>query len=134
MADCPTVEEFDSNETNLVIFDDMMLESKKDLKRAEEIYIRGRRQNISALWITQSYYETPKIIRQNTNYVWVIKIQSVADLTRMCREYQLDKTPQQLLALYQVTRKTPHSFLLIDLQTNDDSLKYRNGWDSLATA
>jgi len=131
LADCPSIEEFDANETNLVIFDDMMLENKKDLKKAEEIYVRGRRQNVSALWITQSYYETPKIIRQNVNYVWVIKIQSVADLNRMCREYQLDKTPQQLLALYQVTRSTKNSFLLIDLQTNDESLKYRNGWEPL---
>ena len=133
MADCPSIEEFDPEETNLVIFDDMMLEHKKDLRKAEEIYVRGRRQNISALWITQGYFQAPMIIRQNTNYVWILKIQSVLDLKRICREYQLDATPDQLLKWYLITLHTENSFLLIDLQTNDESLKYRNGWESFTS-
>ena len=54
---------------NLVVFDDMiadMINSKKLNSIVTELFIRGRKLNISLVLITQSYFNGPKDVRQNT--------------------------------------------------------------------
>ena len=52
----------------LIVFDDMitdMLINKKLNSIVTELFIRGRKLNISLVFITQSYFAVPKNIRLN---------------------------------------------------------------------
>ena len=54
----------------LIVFDDMiadMLSNKKLNPVVTELFVRGRKLNISLVFITQSYFAVPKSIRLNSN-------------------------------------------------------------------
>ena len=54
----------------LIVFDDMiadMIDNKKLNLIVTELFIRGRKLNISYVFITQSYFKVPKDVRLNTS-------------------------------------------------------------------
>ena len=63
----------------LIVFDDMMadmIQSKKLNSVVTELFIRGRKLNISLVFITQSYSKVPKDVRLNTTHFFNTKILS----------------------------------------------------------
>ena len=55
----------------LIVFDDMivdMIQNKKLNSLVTELFIRGRKLNISLVFITQSYFKVPKEVRLNTTH------------------------------------------------------------------
>ena len=55
----------------LIVFDDMiadMIHNKKLDSIVTELFIRGRKLNISLVFITQSYFKIPKDVRLNTTH------------------------------------------------------------------
>ena len=66
LDDAVSFSEIDSSIQNLIIFDDMIVQ--KNLKYVEELFIRGRKSNCSVIFISQSYFKIPKIIRENSNF------------------------------------------------------------------
>ena len=64
------IEEYNSNRKRkiLIVFDDMIdniLSNKKLNPIVTELFIRGRKINISLVFITQSYFTVPNNIRIN---------------------------------------------------------------------
>ena len=65
------IEKYNPNKKRkiLIAFDDMiadMLSNKKLNSTVSESFIRGRKLNISLVFITQSYFEVQKDVRRNT--------------------------------------------------------------------
>ena len=61
----------------LIVFDDMiadMINNKKLNLIVTELFIRGRKLNISIVFITQSYFKVPKDIRLNSRPFFIRKI------------------------------------------------------------
>ena len=59
------------------MFDDMIadMESNKKLSPiVTELFLRGRKLNISVIFISQSYFKVPKTIRSNTTHYFIMKI------------------------------------------------------------
>ena len=55
----------------LIVLDDMiadMIQNKKLNSKVIELFIRGRKINISLVFITQSYFIVPKDVRLNTTH------------------------------------------------------------------
>ena len=55
----------------LIVLDDMiadMIQNKKLNSIVIELFIRGRKINISLVFITQSYFKVPKDVRLNTTH------------------------------------------------------------------
>ena len=78
-------EEYNPNQKRkiLIIFDDMMadmLSNKKLNPVKTELFIRGRKSNISLVFITQSYFAVPKIIRLNSTHYFIMKIPNKSEL------------------------------------------------------
>ena len=71
----------EENNTNkgrkiLIIFNDMitdMLINKKLNPIVTELFIRGKKLNISLVFITQSYFAVPKNIRINSAHYFIMK-------------------------------------------------------------
>ena len=67
----------DKEKKILIVFDDMiadMIHNKKLNSIVTELFIRGRKLNISLVFITQSYLKVPKDVRLNTSHVFIAKI------------------------------------------------------------
>ena len=59
------------NRKILILFDDMiadMINNKKLNSVVTELFIRGRKLNISIFFITQSYFKVPKDVRLNSTH------------------------------------------------------------------
>ena len=62
------IEEYNTDQEHkiLIVFDDMiadMINNKKLNSIVTDLFIRGRKLNISLLFITQSYFKVPKDVR-----------------------------------------------------------------------
>ena len=67
----------------LIVFDDMVsdiINNKKLNSIITELFIRGRKLNISLVFITQSYFKVPKDVRLNTTHFFIMKIPNKRDL------------------------------------------------------
>ena len=67
----------------LIVFDDMiadMINNKKLNSIVTELFIRGRKLNISLVFITQSYFKVPKDVRLNTTHFFIMKIPNKREL------------------------------------------------------
>ena len=65
------------NEKILNVFDDMivdMLSNNKLYLMITELFSRGRKLNVSLIFITQSYFVVPKNIRLNSAQYFIMKI------------------------------------------------------------
>ena len=61
----------DKDHKILIVFDDMIsdiIKNKKLNSIVTELSIRGRKINISLVFITQSYFKVPKDVRLNTTH------------------------------------------------------------------
>ena len=70
---CKNTDEYnlDKENKNLIVFGDMladMINNKKLTSIVTELFIRGRKLNISLVFITQSYFKVPKDVRLNTTH------------------------------------------------------------------
>ena len=70
----------------LIVLDDMiadMLSNKKLNPVVTELFIRGRKLNISLIFIRQSYFAVPKNIRLNSTYCLIMKISDKKELNKL---------------------------------------------------
>ena len=107
----------------LVIFDDMLTESEKTLKKVAHYFIRGRHDHCAVMFLSQSFYQTPILIRRNCNYIIIKKLGSVKDSVEILKSYSLqDIDKKTLLKMYKYcitsTNNTP-DFMMLDLDHPD---------------
>ena len=70
----------------LIVFDDMiadMILNKKLNSIVTELFIRGRKLNISLVFISQSYFKVPKDARLNTTHFLISKIPNKRELQQL---------------------------------------------------
>ena len=82
----------------LIVFDDLiadMINNKKLNSLVSELFIRGRKLNISIVFITQSYFKVPKDVRLNTTHFSIVKIPNRVRV----RVKKLHEIVRQILAL-----------------------------------
>jgi hypothetical protein len=100
----------------LIIMDDLVLE--RNQKALEEFFIRARKLNCSLVYISQSYFAVPQMIRKNLNYLVIKRLANLPDLFRIMREYSLGVDKKILLQLYEKsTTDNKQDFLLVDLDS-----------------
>ena len=69
-------------ENKIIVFDDMtadMIHNKKLDSRVTKLFIRGRKLSISLVFISQSYFKVPKVVRLNTHF-FIAKILNKSEL------------------------------------------------------
>ena len=57
-----------------------MINNKKLNSVVTELFIRGRKLNISLIFITQSYFKVPKDVRNNSTDFFIMKIPNKREL------------------------------------------------------
>lgn len=107
----PDIEKMPEGQNGLIIFDDMVLTKNNKIG---EMFIRGRKLGYSCIYISQSFFGTPKIIRQNVNYVWLGKGMSKRDLRLVLSEFAIGMSVDELEQIYNDVTRTPMHFMMID--------------------
>ena len=132
IADLPPLDAFTIQENSLLIVDDFVAEDPKSLKPLSEIWLRGRKNGISPLFISQSYFDTPKIIRKNSDYVFMKSIGNPKDLMRIAAEYAMGATAKEIKEKYeQVDTTDITKFFMIDRNNKDPHYQFRNGFEPM---
>jgi ABC-type dipeptide/oligopeptide/nickel transport system ATPase component len=126
----PNLEDLDKDVQHLVVFDDLVLERKQD--KIESYFIRGRKiaKGVSCIYLTQSYYTTPKVIRLQANYILMKKLTSTRDLVMVMKDLSLGLEKKELLDLYKHCTSTQQDFLMIDVQTEPEK-RFRKNFSEL---
>ena len=76
----------------LIIFDDMTVDmiNNKLNPVVTELFIRGRKLNISIVFITQSYFKVPKDVRLNSTHFFIMKISNKRELQQTALNHSSD--------------------------------------------
>ena len=120
----PPLDKFDKEVNHLVVWDDLVL--AKDLSMVEQYYIRARKKNVSCIFISQSFFKIPKIIRNNCSYMVLLKLSGNREVNLILSEFGLGVTKDQLLELYQFATREKFSPLIIDME-EDAASRFRKG-------
>ena len=91
-----------------------------------ELFVRGRKLNISLVFITQSYFAVPKNIRLSSTHYFIIKIPNKQELQQIEFNHSSDIEFQDFVNMYKKCTAKPYSFLIADATlTLDKPLRFR---------
>ena len=113
----------------LIVFGDMIadtINNKKINSIVTELFYRGRKQNISLVFITQSYFKVAIDVRLNTTHFFVMKIPNKRELQQIAINHSSDINTKDFANIYKKCTSTPYSFLVNDTTlASDDPLRFR---------
>ena len=106
----------------LFIYDDFVIEPEKKQMKICEMYVRSRKMaqkcGVSNIYLTQSYYDTPSIIRKQSSYLVFKKINGKREINALMRDCSsLDSDRKQLQTMYNycvASAQDISNFMLID--------------------
>jgi hypothetical protein len=124
----PLLDKMDKKINHLVCFDDLVL--AKDQSAIENYYIRARKLNCSVIYLSQSYFKIPKIIRNNCSYMVILKLSGNREVNMILSEFGLGVSREQLLGMYEFATKEKFSPLLIDLE-EEPFKRFRKGFTQI---
>ena len=104
--DIKPVNSLESDAQKIVIFDDFICD--KNQKPLINYSIQGRHKNCSVIYLSQSFYKTPKDIRLNCSHYVVYDFPSSNERNMISRELNVTKDQ------YIKATKQPYSFLYVD--------------------
>ena len=76
-----------------IVFDDMtadMINNNELNPIVTELFIRGRKLNISIVFITQSYFKVPKDVTLNSTHFFIMKIPNKRELQQIALNHSSD--------------------------------------------
>ena len=108
----------------IVFFDYMiadMINNKKLNSIVTKLFIRGRKLNISLIFITQSYFKVPKDVRLNSTYFFIMKIPHKRQLQQIALSYSSDINFKYFMKIYKKCTGELYSFLGNDATLASDN-------------
>ena len=113
----------------LIVFDDMiadMINNNKLNPVVSEVFNRGRKLNISIVFIVQSYFKVPKDVRLNSKHFFIRKIPNKRELQQIALNHSSDIDFKDFMNIYKKCTTEPYSFLVNDTTLpSDNRLRFR---------
>ena len=113
----------------LIVFNGMiadMINNKKLDSIVTELFLRGRKLNISIVFIMKSYFKVPKDVRLNSTHFLIMKIPNKTELQQIALNHSSDINFKNFIKIYKKYTKEPYSFLVNDTTLpSDDPLRFR---------
>ena len=128
-SDVPDPRELSSEDKNLMIFDDLLLERQN---KTESYYVRGRHSNVDCFYLAQNYFKLPRqTIRENSNLICLFR-QDLKSLNHIYADHVGDDMTKEEFRKFckNCWDNTQHGFIVIDLTSRKDNGKYRYGFDN----
>jgi hypothetical protein len=125
MENTPNLDDYDKEFNHLLIWDDLLL--SKNLKSVSDYYIRARKLNVSIVFLSQKFHKIPTEIRENCNYIALLKIGGKREANLILSEFSLGVTKDQMFKIYQYATREKLSTLFIDLEAQQEE-RFRKGF------
>ena len=113
----------------LIVFNDMIADwliIKKRNPVVIELFIRGRKLNISIVFITQSYFKVPKDVKLNSTHFFIMKIPNKRELPQIALNHSSDIDFKDFMEIYKNCITETYSFLVNDTTLpSGDPLRFR---------
>lgn len=119
------------DQQSLLIVDDFLHYPKKVLEEKLNNYAtKCRKYNMSMICISQSWYAIPKTVRLQASYVIIKGLNSKRDRKLMCKDIGIDceEISEMIDTVQEADKK---QFLMVDLKSGNDLLRYRIGFEPL---
>ena len=110
----------------LIVFDDMIADiiNNKLNPIVTELFIRGRKLNISIVFITQSCFKVPKDVTLNSTQFFIMKIPNKRELHQITLNHSSDIDFKDFINIYKKCTAESYSFLVNDTTLpSDDPLR-----------
>ena len=98
-----------------------MINNKKLSSIVTELFIRGRKLNISLAFITQSHVKVPKDVRLNSSHFFIMKIPNKRELQKIALNHSSDIHFRDFMKIYKKCTPEPYSFLGVDTTLPSDN-------------
>ena len=113
------IEDYNLNKKRkaLLVFDDLiadMINNEKLDPIVTELFVRGKKLNISLVFVTQSYFADPKNIRLNTTHFFIMKIPNKGELQEIALNHSSDIEFKDFTKVDKKCTAEPYSFLVND--------------------
>ena len=105
------------NRKVLIVFDDMIADMINNIKLnpiISELFIRGKKINISIVFITQSYFKVPKDVRLNSTHFFIMIISNKRELQQIALNHSSDIDFKDFMRIFKKYTTEPYSFLVYD--------------------
>ena len=105
----------------LIFFDDMiadMISNKKLNSIVTGLFIRGRKLNISIVFIAQSSFKVPKDVRLNSTHFFIMKIPNKRELQQIALNHA---SHTDFMKIYKKCTAEPYSFFVNDTNLPSDN-------------
>ena len=103
-----------------------MIYNKKLNSIVTELFITGRKLNISLVFITQSHFKFPRDVRLNTSHFFIAKIHNKRELQEITINHSSDITTKEFTNIYVKYTAGPYSFSVNDTTlASDNPLRFR---------
>ena len=113
----------------LIVFDDMiadMINNKKLHLIVTELFIRGRKRNISMAFLTKSYFKVSKDVTLKSTLFFIMKIPNKRELQQIALNHLSDIDFKDFMKIYKKYTAEPHSFSVNDTTLpSDNPLRFR---------
>ena len=103
-----------------------MINNKRLNPIVTELSIRGRKLNISIVFITQSYFKVPKNVTLNSTHFFIVKIPNETELQQIALNHSSDIDIKDFITIYRKCTAEPYSFFVNDTTLpSDNPLRFR---------
>ena len=103
-----------------------MINNKKLSSIVTELFIRGRKLNISLVFITQSYFKVPKEVRLNCTHFFIVKIPNKRELQQIALNHSSDISSDDFINIYKKYTVKQYFFLVNYASlSSDNPLRFR---------
>ena len=113
----------------LIVFDDMiadMINNKNLNSIVTELFTRGRKLNISFVFITQSYFKVPKDVRLSSSHFFIMIIPNKRELQKIALNHSSDISTRDFIKIHKKCTAEPYSFLVNNaMLASDNSFRCR---------
>ena len=120
------INDYNPNKENkiLIIFDDMiadLINNKKLNSIVTKLFIKGRKLNISRVFIMQSYFKVSKDVRLNTSHFFIMKIPNKRELQQIALNHSSNIAFKNFVKIYKKYTDKPYSSLVNDATLASDN-------------
>lgn len=128
LSKLPDLNKIDKTMQTLLVLDDQITSSKKEMVPLCEYFIRARKMGVSLIFITQIFHEVPRMIRLQLSALFIKKLGSARDLTAIASQHSHGLSKEELKAYYERATEQKKDWLLIDCESFEPKYKIRMNW------
>ncbi len=129
MDDIPNIKDLKRGVHKLFIFDDFVTD--KNQSKISEMFRISRHKDCSCIYLSQSFFDTPKFVRHNCDYVALFRPSENNKQTQIAKTLGMRVGTKRFTKIFKEATRNPFNFLLVDKNALNLCEHLRCGFDQL---